>query len=108
MHRNPTVPRTQHSQNSLGEGAAHNSPRDSPIREPGTQDREVPTPNAAVLISRLLQWGWSPTQSQGHNPHSEAHSTVDRTALVANRTGHNAAVAHGTALYPPVLSEVPE
>ena len=64
MHRNPTVPRTQHSQNSLGEGAAHNSPRDSPIREPGTQDREVPTPNAAVLISRLLQWGWSPTQSQ--------------------------------------------
>ena len=57
MHRNPTVPRTQHSQNSLGEGAAHNSPRDSPIREPESQDSEVPTSHCSGTLFPLVAMG---------------------------------------------------
>ena len=56
-----------------------------------------PLPNAAVLNSRLLQWGWSPTQSQSHNPHSEAHSTARShcTGRQSHRTQCRGRPRHG-------------
>ena len=101
MHRNPTVPRTQHSQNSLGEGAAHNSPRDSPIREPGTQDSEVPTSQCSGTQFPLVAMGVVANtipQSKSALGSTQHSSIALHWSPIAQ--GTMPVVAHGTALYP--------